>query len=379
MHVGRDLALGIADLIHFVTAVHAAIDVDVFFCRGFGIALQKITRAVIRAPKGNVALIADLPVAVPVGLPDTLFLVTARLTGTILAKVIGVLACSMLAVLGTVLAQAAGCAKFLLAGALAAGRAGVGVPLAGVIRADVVLFAVLPAVLAQLAGLAQLIGIEALSTVRAHMLVFVVGVLFAAVVLAVEAVGTGRAAPAELAGVVAGALFAFGAKVVLVVAALDAQIVVAALGLGVFAAAFLAQAAVVAHLKTRALPAVLALLATGQLGAARAVRSVTAFAAPALNAVVIVKVDVLVAFAAVVTVAHAAGFADAAAGFIASLFAKQLVRGASSALEAVLVVVQGALLAEFTVPAVIALVLEKAAVALFADDRFAGAVRRFLA
>ena len=108
-------------------------------------------------------------------------------------------------------------------------------------------------------------------------------------------------------------------------------------------------------------------------------RSVTAFAAPALNAVVIVKVDVLVAFAAVVIVAHAAVLADAAAGFIASLFAKQLVRGASSALEAVLVVVQGALLAEFTVPAVIALVLEKAAVALFADDRFAGAVRRLLA
>ena len=106
----------------------------------------------------------------------------------------------------------------------------------------------------------------------------------------------------------------------------------------------------------------------------------TAFAAPTLNAVVIVKVDVLVAFAAVVTVTLAAALADGvAAGLFAALFARRLVRGAFAALKAVLVVVQGALLAEFTVPAVIALVLEKAAFALFADDRFAGAVRRLLA
>ena len=106
----------------------------------------------------------------------------------------------------------------------------------------------------------------------------------------------------------------------------------------------------------------------------------TAFAAPTLNAVVIVKVDVLVAFAAVMTVTLAAALADGvAAGLFAALFARRLVRGAFAALKAVLVVVQGALLAEFTVPAVIALVLEKAAAAFFADDRFAGAVRRLLA
>ena len=144
-----------------------------------------------------------------------------------------------------------------------------GVPIAGVIRADVVLFAVLAAAfLTQLAGLAKLIGIEALFTARAHILVVVVGIVGAAVVIAVEAVDTGRAAPAELAGVVAGALFAFGAKVVLVVAALDAQIVVAAISFGICAAAFLAQAAVVAYLKTRAVPAAIALLAAGQFGAA---------------------------------------------------------------------------------------------------------------
>ena len=268
VHVGRDLARGIADLIHFVTAVHAAIDVDVFFCRGFGIALQKITRAVIRALKGDLAATADFPVAVLVGLPDTLVLVAARLTFTILAKVIGVLAFSMLAVLGTGLAQAAGFAEFLLAGAFAAGRAGVGIPFAGVIRADVVLFAVFVAVRAQLAGLAKVVRVEAVGAVRAHMLVIVVGILLTAVVLAVGTFGAAGAAPAELAGVVAGALVAVGAEVVLIVAALDAQIVVAALGLGVFAAAFLAQAAVVAYLKTRAVPAAIALLAAGQFGAA---------------------------------------------------------------------------------------------------------------
>ena len=100
------------------------------------------------------------------------------------------------------------------------------------------------------------------------MLVIVVGILLTAVVLAVGTFGAAGAAPAELAGVVAGALVAVGAEVILIVAALDAQIVVAALGLGVFAAAFLAQAAVVAYLKTRAVPAAIALLAAGQFGAA---------------------------------------------------------------------------------------------------------------
>lgn len=53
--------------------------------------------------------------------------------------------------------------------------------------------------------------------------------------------------------------------------------------------------------------------AAGQVGAARTVRSVAAIAAPALNTVVIVKVDVLVAVAAVVTVTLAAALADGVA------------------------------------------------------------------
>ena len=269
MHVGRDLALGGVDFAHHIAAYRAGNIVNVGFFCGFDAVRHRVSFGVRCDVNPNTAIGADLPVFLPVMLIGGAFVFVAARHAAAVAKALGMLAASMLAVLGTALAQAAGFTESFLAGALAAGRAGVGVPIAGVIRADVVLAVLgLGTALAQLAGLAQLIGIEALSTVRAHMLVVVVIVLFAAAVLAVGAFGAAGAAPAELAGVIAGALFAFGAEVVLVVAALDAIIVVAAISFGICAAAFLAQAAVVAYLKTRAVPAAIALLAAGQFGAA---------------------------------------------------------------------------------------------------------------
>ena len=380
VHMGRNLALGGIDFGQHIAAGLAGEIVNIHIGCRFGGAQHGRAFGVRRAVDQKGAFGADLPVSLPVALIGALFIVGAGDTAAVAAEVIGVLAVSVLTVLGTGLAQAADFAQRFLSGTLAAVGAGVGVPLAGVIRTDVVLFAVLAAFRTQLAGLAKVVGVEAVGAARAHMLVIVVGVLLAAAVLAVGAFGAAGAASAELTGVVAGALAAVGAEVVLVVAALDAIIVVAAHGLGVFAAAFLAQATVVAKIQTGAVPAALALQAAGQLGAARTVRSVAAIAAPALNAVVVVKVDVLVAVVAVVVVAHAAALAEGVvAGLFGALFARRLVRGAFATLEAVLVVLQGALLAEFTVPAVIALVLEKAAATFPADDRFAGAVRRFQA
>ena len=268
VHVGRDLALGGVDFAHHIAAYRAGNIVNVGFFCGFDAVRHRVSFGVRCDVNPNTAIGADLPVFLPVMLIGGAFVFVAAMHAAAVAEVIGILAVSVLTVLGTGLAQAADFAQRFLAGTLAAVGAGVGVPIAGVIRADLVLFAVVVALRAHLAGLAQLIGIEALSTVRAHMLVFVVGVLFAAVVLAVGARGTGRAAPAELAGVVAGALAAFGAKVILVVAALDAQIVVAATSFGIFTAAFLAQATVVAYLKTRTVPAAIALQAAGQVSAA---------------------------------------------------------------------------------------------------------------
>lgn len=117
--------------------------------------------------------------------------------------------------------------------------------------------------------------------------------------------------PVSLPVALIGALFVMGAGDTVAVAAevigILAVSVLTALGTG------LAQAAVVAKIQTGAVPAVIALRAAGQVGAARTVRSVAAIAAPALNAVVIVKVDVLVAVAAVVTVTLAAALADGVA------------------------------------------------------------------
>ena len=266
--MGRNLPLGGIDIGHHIAAGLAGEIVNVHIGCRFGGVQHGRAFGVRRAVDQKAAVGADLPVSLPVALIGALFVMGAGDTVAVAAEVIGILAVSVLTVLGTGLAQAADFAQRFLAGTLAAVGAGVGVPLAGIIRTDVVLFAVLAAFRAHLAGLAKVVGVEAVGAARAHMLVIVVGVVGAAVVIAVEAVDTGRAAPAELAGVVAGALFAFGAKVVLVVAALDAQIVVAAISFGICAAAFLAQAAVVAYLKTRAVPAAIALLAAGQFGAA---------------------------------------------------------------------------------------------------------------
>ena len=105
--MGRNLPLGRIDIGHHIAAGLAGEIVNVHIGRRFGGVQHGRAFGVRRAVDQKAAVGADLPVSLPVALIGALFVMGAGDTVAVAAEVIGILAVSVLTVLGTDLAQAA--------------------------------------------------------------------------------------------------------------------------------------------------------------------------------------------------------------------------------------------------------------------------------
>lgn len=101
VHMGRNLPIGGIDIGHHIAAGLAGEIVNVHIGRRFGGVQHGRAFGVCRAVDQKAAVGADLPVSLPVALIGTLFVMGAGDTVAVAAEVIGILAVSVLTVLGT--------------------------------------------------------------------------------------------------------------------------------------------------------------------------------------------------------------------------------------------------------------------------------------